>query len=171
MFAWALSSTPSGSETTILMLPDWIELCRLFGARSVDFLLIGGQAVIAHGYPRLTKDMDLWVRPSRENGVRVLEALTDFGTPLPDVAPERFTDRETIIMLGREPFRVDLLTHIPGVEFEAAWQHRTSVALDGVRVPLISRDDLITNKKAVGRLQDLADVEALEAVGSANQDG
>ncbi len=153
------------------MLPDWIELCRLFGARFVDYLLIGGQAVIAHGYPRLTKDMDLWVRPSRENGVRILEALTDFGTPVRGFAPERFVDPETIVMLGLEPFRVDLLTHIPGVEFEAAWQRRSSVTLDGVLVPLIGRDDLITNKRAVGRLQDLADVEALEAVVSAERDG
>jgi hypothetical protein len=153
------------------MLPDWIELCRLFSARSVDYLLIGGQAVIAHGYPRLTKDMDLWVRPSRENGVRILEALTDLGTPLRGFAPERFVDPETIVMLGLEPFRVDLLTHIPGVEFQAAWQSRTSVTLDGVLVPLIGRDDLITNKRAVGRLQDLADVEALEAVASADRDG
>jgi predicted nucleotidyltransferase len=152
------------------MLSDWIELCRLFGARSVDFLLIGGQAVIAHGYPRLTKDMDLWVRPSLQNGVRILEALTDFGTPLLSLAPERFADPETIVMLGREPFRIDLLTHIPGVEFEAAWQRRSSVTLDGVQVPLIGRDDLIANKKTVGRLQDLADVEALEAVGLAHRE-
>lgn len=148
------------------MLPDWIELCRLFGARCVDFLLIGGQAVIAHGYPRLTKDMDLWVRPSRENGVRILEALADFGTPMPTFGPERFADPETIVMLGREPFRIDLLTQIPGVEFEPAWQRRSSVTLDGVSVPLIGRDDLIANERAVGRLQDLADVEALEAVAS-----
>jgi hypothetical protein len=115
--------------------------------------------------------MDLWVRPSRENGVRILEALTDLGTPLRGFAPERFVDPETIVMLGLEPFRVDLLTHIPGVEFQAAWQSRTSVTLDGVLVPLIGRDDLITNKRAVGRLQDLADVEALEAVASADRDG
>jgi predicted nucleotidyltransferase len=152
------------------MLPDWIELCRLFDARAVDFILIGGQAVIAHGYPRLTKDMDLWVRPSRENGARVLAALVDFGTPLPELSPERFEDQETIVMLGREPFRIDLLTSIPGVEFEAAWQRRTSVSLDGVLVPLIGLEDLIANKKAVGRLQDLADVEALEAVAAADSE-
>ncbi len=146
------------------MLPDWIDLCRLFDAHAVDFLLIGGQAVIAHGYPRLTKDMDLWVRPSRENGERVLAALADFGTPLSELSVQDFLDRETIIMLGREPFRVDLLTRIPGVEFEAAWRRRGTVTLDGVVIPLIAKDDLIRNKKAVGRPQDLADVAALEAI-------
>lgn len=146
------------------MQPDWIELCRLFAAHHVDFLLIGGQAVIAHGYPRLTKDMDLWLRPTTENGARVLRALTDFGTPLSAFEVGRFVEPETLIMLGREPFRVDLLTQIPGVEFDSAWQRRTSVTLDGQQIPLISFPDLIANKKAVGRLQDLADVEALEAL-------
>ncbi len=146
------------------MLPDWIELCRLFGARGVEYLLIGGQAVVAHGYPRLTKDMDLWLRPSLENGELVLSALADFGAQLVEFDARRFTDPETLIMLGREPFRVDLLTHIPGVDFEMAWSRRDYVTLEGVTVPLISRQDLIANKKAVGRLQDLADVEALEAI-------
>jgi len=147
------------------MQTDWIELCRLFGVHRVEFLLIGGQAVIAHGYPRLTKDMDLWVRPSVENGARVLLALAEFGTPLSAFDAAEFLEPETLIMLGREPFRVDLLTQIPGVEFESAWQRRSSVTLDGQQVPLISCADLIANKKAVGRLQDLADVEALEALG------
>jgi hypothetical protein len=146
------------------MLPDWIDLCRLFAVHRVDFLLIGGQAVIAHGYPRLTKDMDLWVRPTAANGARILDALVEFGTPLIDFSPDRFADAETIVMLGRDPFRVDLLTHIPGVDFDTAWSRRGSVTLDAVEVPLISRQDLIANKRAVGRLQDLADVEALEAV-------
>jgi predicted nucleotidyltransferase len=146
------------------MLSDWIELCRLFAAHRVEFLLIGGQAVIAHGYPRLTKDMDLWVRPTAQNGERVLAALNDFGMPLTDFDPGRFSDPRVLILLGRDPFRIDLLTSIPAVEFDAAWNRRTSITLDGIEIPLISRDDLLANKRAVGRLQDLADVEAIEAV-------
>jgi hypothetical protein len=145
------------------MLSDWIELCRLFNDHHVEYLLVGGQAVIAHGYPRLTKDMDLWVRPTQDNGARVLAALTDFGTPMSDFEPERFTDPKTLLMLGRNPFRVDILTDIPGVAFGAAWERRTSVTLDGQQIPLIDLEDLIANKLAVGRLQDLADVEALQA--------
>lgn len=146
------------------MLSDWIELCRAFNAHRVEYLLVGGQAVIAHGYPRLTKDMDLWVRPSKDNGVRVLLALADFGTPLPEFAPERFTDPRTLLMLGRNPFRVDILTDLPGIVFDAAWERRTSVTLDGQQIPLIAVEDLIANKTAVGRLQDQADVEALQAI-------
>ena len=145
------------------MLPDWVELCRLFAAHGVDYLLVGGQAVIAHGYPRLTRDLDLWVRPTRENGRRILKALAAFGTPL-SLDAERFTRPETLLMLGEDPFRVDILTDIPGVDFESAWSRRTSVILDDETVPMIAKADLIANKKAVGRLQDLADVEVLEAI-------
>ncbi|HEY5959539.1 MAG TPA: nucleotidyltransferase [Polyangiaceae bacterium] len=146
------------------MLPDWIELCRLFNEHRVEYLLVGGQAVIAHGYPRLTKDMDLWVRPSLENGQRVLLALSEFGTPLADFDAEKLTDPRTLLMLGRDPFRIDILTDIPGIDFDGAWLHRSSVTLDGQAIPLISAVDLIANKIASGRLQDLADVEALRAV-------
>jgi hypothetical protein len=84
--------------------------------------------------------------------------------PLTDFGAARFSDPNVVIMLGRDPFRIDLLTSIPAVEFEAAWNRRTSITLDAVEIPLISREDLLTNKRAVGRLQDLADVEAIESV-------
>lgn len=144
------------------MLPDWIELCALLSENEVEFLVVGGQAVVAHGYPRMTKDLDLWVRPTRENGTRILTALLQFGTPLEQVESEAFEKPETLLMLGREPFRVDILTDLPGLDFEAAWQRRSSVTLDGVPLPLISRVDLIINKKTVGRPQDIADAFELE---------
>src|SRR5690554_1933862 len=144
-----------------MLLADWIELCGLFDDHEVHYLLVGGQAVIAHGYPRLTKDLDLWVRPTKENGARVLGALTTFGFA-PEITVEQFEDPRTLLMLGREPFRIDLLTNIPGVEFDEAWRERSFVELDGVTVPVISRRHLIANKRSVGRLQDLADAESLE---------
>lgn len=144
------------------MLPDWIELCRLFGDHGVEYLLVGGQAVIAHGYPRLTKDMDLLVRPTADNGARVLEALAEFGAGPAGLTPEQFEDPRTLLMIGREPFRVDVLTDIPGVTFEEAWCSRIYVTLDDVRLPVIGKAELIKNKRTVGRLQDLADAEQLE---------
>ena len=134
------------------MLQDWIELCRLFNDQGVDYLLVGGQAVIAHGYPRLTKDLDLWVRPTRDNGLLVLEALTEFGAPV-ELAAAQFENPRTLLVLGREPFRVDILTSIRGIEFDRAWPGRSSVTLEGVTIPLIAKADLITNKQAVGRLR------------------
>lgn len=148
------------------MLADWIELCRLLNDHGAEYLLVGGQAVIAHGYPRLTKDMDLWVRPTADNGVRVLAALAAFGTGLEGLAPQQFEDPRTLLMLGREPFRIDILTDIPGVTFDEAWSSRIHVTLDEVEVPIIGKAQLIKNKRAVGRLQDLADAEELEKLDS-----
>jgi hypothetical protein len=144
------------------MLPDWIELCKLLSDHHAEFLLVGGQAVIAHGYPRLTKDMDLWVRPTLDNGSCVLAALADFGAAAEGLTPQHFLDPRTLLVLGREPFRVDILTHLPGVTFDDAWGARIQVILDGVELPVIGKAHLIKNKRAVGRLQDLADAEELE---------
>ncbi len=144
------------------MLADWIELCALLSANGAEFLLVGGQAVIAHGYPRLTKDMDLWVRPTVENGAKVLAALAQFGAQPEALRAEQFEDPRTLLMLGRDPFRIDILTDVPGVTFDHAWQRRIHITLDGVVVPTIGKEDLIANKRTVGRPQDLADVAELE---------
>jgi hypothetical protein len=106
--------------------------------------------------------MDLWVRPTASNGVCVLAALAAFGATPEGLEPAQFEDPRTLLMLGREPFRVDILTDIPGVTFDESWSHRIHVTLDGVSVPVIGKRELINNKRAVGRLQDLADVEQLE---------
>lgn len=146
------------------MLPDWIELCSSLNAHRVEYLLVGGQAVIAHGYPRLTKQLDLGVRPTAANGARVLAALVAFGAAPVDLNPTQFEDPRTLLMLGREPFRVDILTNIPGVTFDEAWGSRLYVTLDEVELPVIGKAHLIKNKRAVGRLQDLADAEELEKI-------
>lgn len=152
------------------MLADWTELCGLLSAHGAEFLLVGGQAVIAHGYPRLTKDMDLWVRPTAENGAKVLAALAAFGADPGALRAEQFEDPRTLLMLGRDPFRIDILTDIPGVTFNGAWQRRIQVTLDGVVVPTIGKEDLIANKRTVARPQDLADVAELEKIDDGSED-
>jgi hypothetical protein len=111
--------------------------------------------------------MDLWVRPAAGNGVRVLSALAEYGTPLEQLTADRFENPRTLLILGRDPFRVDILTDLAGITFEEAWRTRVSVVLEGVQIPLIGKPELIKNKRAVGRLQDLADVEELEKVDEA----
>jgi predicted nucleotidyltransferase len=150
------------------MQKDWIELCKLFTDQGVEFLLVGGQAVIAYGYPRLTKDMDLWVRPTASNGQKVLEALDKVGLR-PNLDASRFEDPTLLLAMGRPPFRIDLLTDLPGIRFDSAWMRRGTITLDGVVVPLLALDDLLANKRAVGRPQDLADVAELEALQSAKR--
>ena len=116
----------------------------------------------AHGLPRATGDMDLWVRPSPENAERVWRALAEFGAPLDQLSQGDLTEPDVEFQLGVVPSRIDILTSVTGVDFEDAWARREVIDLDGVQVGVIAREDLIRNKKAVGRLRDLADIEELE---------
>lgn len=141
---------------------DLRELLALFRSKGVDFLVVGGHAVAYHGYPRLTKDLDLFVRPDAANGQRIVEALAEFGFGSLDLSAADFAADDRVIQLGRAPNRVDLLTRLYGVEFPDAWSRRVRANLDDEAVWIIGREDLIRNKRATGRTQDLADAEFLE---------
>lgn len=143
---------------------DLIDLLAAFNAQGVDYLVVGAHALAAYGHVRATKDLDVWVRPSRDNAPRVLGALTVFGAPLHDLTADDLAVPGLVFQIGVPPLRIDVITEIDGVEFPAAWPDRVIVNLDGLPVPVISRHHLITNKKASGRLQDLADVERLEEI-------
>jgi len=135
---------------------------RLLTHHRVRFLLIGGHAISIHARPRHTEDLDLLIEPTRANAGRVLATLADFG--FGDVAPaaELLSRPEKVFMLGRRPYRIDLLTRIDGVTFRQAWRNHLKVPLAGVQVPVIGRAALIRNKLAAGRPKDLADVVMLE---------
>ena len=132
-------------------------------AADAEFLVVGAYAVAAHGIPRATADLDIWIRPSDENATRVESALTSFGAPGSVVGRDDLRSPGIVVQIGVAPQRIDVLTSIDGVEFDDAWRHRTEVDIDGLRVPVIGRRHLIQNKKAVGRPQDLADVARLES--------
>ncbi|HEY8206364.1 MAG TPA: hypothetical protein VIG99_02705 [Myxococcaceae bacterium] len=126
---------------------------RAFSERRID----------AHGHPRATKDLDVWVEPSPENAERVLAALREFGAPLGSLTVEDLTSPGVTYQIGVPPLRIDVLTAIDGVaDFAAAWKHRRSTVLDGLPVVTIGRRELLKNKRAAARPQDLADVAALE---------
>ena len=145
------------------MNPDFKELLLAFNARNVEYLIVGAHALAAYGHVRATKDIDVWVRPERENAQRVLNAIADFGAPLGDLALDDLTKAGTIFQIGVAPLRIDIITHIDGVDFNEAWGDRFATAFGGVSAFVISRHHLITNKKTAARLQDLADVEKLES--------
>lgn len=134
---------------------------KLLTRHRVRFLLIGGHALALYARPRHTEDLDLFVDATPANGRRILRALDDFG--FGSVAPplELLARPGKVFMLGRIPFRIDLLTRIDGVTFREAWAHRVETELAGLRVFVIGRRELIANKLAAGRPQDLVDVEAL----------
>jgi predicted nucleotidyltransferase len=145
------------------MLKDQKELIEKFNEHGVKYLVIGGHAVGIHSEPRGTKDLDLFIKTDPENSLAVFRALAEFGAPIAGMTPEDFNDKPTsVFQMGVPPARIDILQGIEGVDFDQAWPKRVDEVLAGqVLAHIISRDDLITNKLAVGRLQDLADVEKI----------
>ena len=142
---------------------DLRDLLKAFIDHDVQFLIVGGYALAVHGHPRATGDLDVWLECSEANASRAYEALRVFGAPLQDLQVEDLSTPGTVYQIGLPPVRIDILTRITGVEFEAAWGDRLDTEIDGLRVPVIGREALLANKRALGRTRDLADVEMLEA--------
>lgn len=140
---------------------DFSEFIECFVARDVRFLIVGGYALAAHGHPRYTKDLDVWIRADRENAEKILVALADFGFGDVGLTVDDFVGDDTVVQLGREPQRIDVLTFISGVDFDSAWDRHVECEMGTVTVPVIGRADLRRNKLATGRLRDLADAEDL----------
>lgn len=143
--------------------PDFRDALLCFSAERVDDLLVGAYALAAHGLPRATGDIDLWVRASPDNATRIVRALEAFGAHAEPFGADDFTRDDQILLLGIPPVRVDVITSIDGVTFDNAWADRLLVHVDGIPVSIISRRDLLRNTRASGRPQDLADVARLEA--------
>lgn len=144
------------------MNPDFLDILSAFSEERVEFLVVGAYALAVHGLPRATGDIDLWVRPTRDNARRVRAALARFGAPIGDLSEQDLVTRGTVIQIGVAPRRIDVLTLIDGVEFDEAWAARTMTRVGGVDIPVIGRAELIRNKKATGRAKDLADAAWLE---------
>jgi hypothetical protein len=144
-----------------LLTDDFKEFLRSLNANHVDYLLVGGYAVGLHGYPRATVDLDVWVRATPGNAECVLRSLRDFGFDVPTLEPRLFIDPQSIVRFGVPPFRIEVMTSIDGVEYEACRERAVEFDLDGVPVPVISLADLKANKRAAGRHKDLADLENL----------
>jgi hypothetical protein len=142
---------------------DLHDLLKEFIDHEVRFLIVGGYALAVHGHPRATGDLDVWVDCSAPNATRAYEALLEFGAPLHDLSVDDLTTPGTVYQIGLPPIRIDILTRITGVEFETAWRDRHDTPIDDLVVPVIGRDALIANKRALGRTRDRADVELLEA--------
>jgi len=142
------------------LIPDLKEFIRLFDAHEVEYLIVGGAAVNALGFVRMTEDLDFWLKRDEPNAVKTLAALAEFG--FDEFSKDDLLDPKAVLMLGRPPHRIDLLTWISGRDFDDCYPRRTYGRLGGVRVPLISVEDLLINKRASGRPKDLADVDEFE---------
>jgi hypothetical protein len=144
------------------MNQDFRDLLAEFNARDVEYIVVGAHALAAHGYVRATKDLDVWVRPTTLNAPRVLAALAAFGAPLHDLTEVDLASPGTIFQIGVPPIRIDVITSIDGVEFDDAWPTSMRAPFGDQMAPILSREDLIRNKRAAGRPQDLLDVKWLE---------
>jgi hypothetical protein len=142
---------------------DFKEFVELLNSTSVEYLLVGGYALAAHGHPRYTGDIDIWINPTTLNVRRLLQVLHAFGFGSLGLTESDFMQPEAVIQLGYPPARIDLLTAIDGVQFEDCYPRRISMQAGGVELPVISLEDFRANKLASGRVKDLADLESLDA--------
>jgi hypothetical protein len=142
--------------------PDFKELLSVLNDEKVEYLVVGAHAVAYYAEPRYTKDLDIWVNPTPENSRRVYAALKRFSAPLIDITADSFADPALVYQMGIPPNRIDIVMGIEAVEFAPAWSRRETSTYDGIPFALPSKADLIRNKRAVGRPQDLLDVARLE---------
>jgi predicted nucleotidyltransferase len=145
---------------TIQLPADFKEFLKLLNEKEVEYLLIGGYAVGYHGYPRPTGDMDIWIAISRENAEKIVSTLEEF-IGLEDISTDLFLKEDSIVRMGVAPFKLEITTSIDGVTFDECYAERETVVIDGIEINLISLHHLKINKRASGRLKDLADLENL----------
>ncbi len=140
---------------------DFRELLALFNVHSVEYVVVGGYAMALHGLPRATGDLDLLVNPIQPNAEKIVAALNAFGFASLALEPNDFTVPGQVVQLGYPPVRIDILTDIEGVNWTQVDQGKLAGVYDGVLIRFIGRQELVANKRATGRLKDLADLEAL----------
>ena len=152
-----------------MMSKDFQDILRAFNGHKVKYLVVGGFALGVHLEPRTTKDIDLWIRTDPENARAVFRALAEFGAPISGMTPDDFMDG-TVFQMGQPPDRIDILQQVSGLDFDSAWEHRLEGFIDeNTPAMVISRDDLIRNKLASGRDQDLLDVKRLRTAEQASR--
>lgn len=140
---------------------DFREFVHCLNEAQVKYLVVGAHALAAHGRARYTGDLDVFVASTEDNARKLVDALAEFG--FPNVPFQPFTEFDRILTLGHEPLRIDVFTHIPGLDFEESWSRKEVIPVKGLRVNVVSRIDFVTSKKASGRPKDLLDIELLKS--------
>ena len=144
--------------------PDWSAFIESLSSHRVRFLIVGAHAMAAIGRPRATQDIDFFVEPTKANARRLGTALGEFGYPALAREWMRFAEPDRMVILGREPLRIDVMTSITGVSFKEAWRGRLKARLGKYEVGFLGREQFITNKRASGRTKDLLDIALLEEI-------
>ena len=145
-----------------MLNPDFKDMLLCLQEEKVEFLLVGAYAIAAHGNPRATGDMDLWIKPDPDNGRRVIRALQAFSAPTSGLSVDDFVKDDTIVQIGVVPCRIDLITGIEAVRFDEAWENRVTASVDGLTLFVISKADMLKNKLALNRDKDKSDIAWLQ---------
>ena len=145
-----------------MLNPDFRDMLSCLIDEGAEFIVVGAYALAAHGFPRATGDIDIWVSVSADNARRIMRAMTKFGAPASGISEEDFKSSDTVIQLGVEQCRIDLLTGIDGVEFRKAWERKVSITVADLEIHILSKADLLKNKLATGRDKDQGDIAWLK---------
>jgi predicted nucleotidyltransferase len=141
---------------------DSREFIELLNSRGVDYLIVGAHSLAYHGRPRYTGDLDILIRPTIDNAAKLIAVLTEFGFGDAGFKESDLIEPAQVLQLGRPPNRIDLLTGLSGITVDEAFADRLAADIDGLHVFVLSRENLIRNKRAVARPRDLADIAELE---------
>ncbi|HEX5172461.1 MAG TPA: nucleotidyltransferase [Cyclobacteriaceae bacterium] len=143
---------------------DYIDFLRLLKKNGVTFLVIGGYALAVHERPRFTGDLDIWIEAEEINAQKVVNAINEFGFESLNVSAEDFLAEDYFVQMGYEPVRIDVTAKISGVTFQEAFPNRKEIEIQGMKIPFIGIEELIKNKLASGRDQDIVDVKKLQQI-------
>lgn len=141
---------------------DYKDILSCLKEEEVEFIVVGAFALAAHGLPRATGDIDIWIRNSKANAEKVIRSLVKFGAPVSALTIEDLTSSDMIIQIGVEPCRIDLITGVDGLEFDEAWKNRLHISVDNIGFYILSMQDLLKNKVAAGREKDFGDIAWLK---------
>lgn len=141
---------------------DYKEMLQGLLNNEVRFLVVGAYALGVYGYPRATGDFDIWVEASLKNSKKVYKSLVEFGAPLSEITAKTFAEEGIIFQIGVAPRRIDIITHIDGVNFKEAYESRKEINIENLKIPFLSKENLIKNKLATGREKDRLDAQYLK---------
>lgn len=146
------------------MIQDFREFIDSLNANKVKYILLDGVAVIYYGYPRLTEDIDFWIKPDEDNIDKFFNALKDFGFEFDNLSKEEMIKEDQILQLGFKPNRIDIITSVEGLNFDECYERKIIATIDNLNINMISKEDLIKNKMSIGRSRDALDVEELNKI-------
>lgn len=145
--------------------PDFQDFLKAFNNNDVDYILLGGYAVILHGYSRTTGDMDLFVRRTKKNYQKIVAAFREFGMPVFDMTEDNFFNNENVdvFSFGVPPVSIDIMTSAKGLNFDKAFKKATLHQIDDLEIRVVHLSDLIRQKKLVNRPKDINDIQHLSS--------